>query len=71
MNKEEIYSKLIRDEYNRLVLAVDYDKMQNIIDNLQQRIDKAIEYVEDLRNDDFLYPTQKDLLDILRGKDNE
>ena len=43
---KETYSKLMRDEYNRLVLAVDYDKMQRIIDNLQQRIDKAICFID-------------------------
>ena len=37
--------------------------------SLQQRIDKAIEYIED--NMEINKECPKELLDILRGKDNE
>jgi hypothetical protein len=71
MNKAgEIYSKLIKDDHNRLVLAVDFDKMQKIIDNLQQRIDKAIEKYKNCKEEDYC-TLALDMYDILRGEDNE
>ena len=35
----EIYSKMIKDEHNKLVLLVDYEKMQETITNLQKEND--------------------------------
>lgn len=80
MNKEEIrhFKSLLRQGSLRRMNIVLDDKFQkellNVIkdyEDLQQRIDKAIEYIEnDLQS--FLYSVEyKTLLEILKGDSNE
>ena len=54
------------------------DKLLDYITNLQARIDKAIEYIEELDDNensygdyDIHYQVKKELLDILKGSDKE
>lgn len=70
MNKEKLYKHI--ETMNKQQLIDLCKATTNIIDDLQQRIDKAIEYIETLKTYPFLEKYYiKDLLDMLRGEDNE
>ena len=83
MNKEEKELRKYVDEYFDKYMCVSFDKFlenweetngllkyfESKENELQQRIDKAIEYIED--NMEINKECPKELLDILRGKDNE
>lgn len=81
---KEIYSKMIKDDHDRLILVADFDKMQKIIEDLQQRIAKAVEWCEcvincettagDLPNGThtdmgYCLDLAEPLLNILKGED--
>ena len=68
MNKEKLNELL--DTMNREQLLELCKSTTSIIDDLQQKIDKAIEYLEEPNRDNFDY-SKAQLLDILRGEDND
>ena len=88
MNKEKVKEILdktdiyVLDEINILEyidelekVKEEYIKSLDKLDVLDNRIDKAIEYIEKELKDDyseFMYMSEpKDILDLLRGEDNE
>jgi len=68
MNKEKLYNKL--ESMTREQLLELCKSTTNIVDDLQDRIDKAIEYFA-RRDIEWGSYEQKFLLNILRGEDNE
>ena len=67
MNKEKVEPMVVDKNGNIYFSAIQY---YNDINELKQRIDKAIEYIEKEPIDDEIEYTTI-LLDILRGEDNE
>ena len=67
MNKEKVEPMVVDKNGNIYFSAIQY---YNDINELKQRIDKAIEYIEKEPIDDEIEYTTR-LLDILRGEDNE
>ena len=62
MSRENLESEL-KDVYIR-----DLNQSYTIIEDLQQRIDKAIKYIDEYRFDLELPSRQEELLEILGGK---
>ena len=77
---EETDSELAKYNIQQLLKTYDdleeqYKSLMKQIIKQDKRIDKAIEYIEKALKDDyseFMYMSEpKDILDILRGEDNE
>lgn len=59
-----------KDKYKRYVddFLYTYEELQDKVIEKQQRIYKAIEYIEELFNTGNMYANKEELLDILRGE---
>ena len=69
---KDIYSKMIKDEHEKLLLLVDYEKMQETIDELRQEneelktiINNIHNYIEKMSYCDIVDNPKKDLTRIL------
>lgn len=69
---KEIYSKMIKGEHEKLVLLVDYEKMQETIDELRQEneelkriINNIADYVNKMGFGSIVDNPKKDLTRIL------
>ena len=70
MNKEKLYNKL--ESMTREQLLELCKSTTNIVDDLQERIDKAINYIKEVKVAGYIKFIDSDvLIDILRGGENE
>lgn len=76
---KELYVHGIVQDYNKSInslnkyLFSENERLNAIIDDLQEKIDKAIEYIEEQQDYFYDYPlvSRKYLLEILGDKENE
>ena len=70
---EEQARKLIKEEFmNNVMINLDSALIFTYIQNLEQRIDKAIEYIKESEEEyGYLEDCEKTILEILKGGNNE
>ena len=68
LEKERKKNKELEEDVNKYVCYYRFVKMEK--EDLQDRIDKAIEYIEEMKKSDMIFTSicEKELLDILKGE---
>ena len=61
----------MRETFRQTYTSLEIGLMQEENEQLKRRLEKAIEYIEDIKNSDFLDITigMKELLEILKGEE--